>query len=171
MKKITPWLLVLFLFVQNIQSQVLLEEFEGASFPPAGWLVADNGVGTLNSWTRTNVANQVYQGTWSAFMTRENIGAGNTAQDWLITPQILVPTNGQLKFFTRTTLAGNQGTVYQVRISTNADQAAQGNYALVQQFSENELSSIYDAYEEKVINLTALNVCFVMATAKNNLSP
>jgi gliding motility-associated-like protein len=167
MKKITPWLLVLLFYVQNLQSQVLFEDFEGASFPPTGWLVADNGVGTFNSWTRTNLSSQVYQGTWSAFMTRENIGSGNTAQDWLITPQILVPTNGQLKFFARTTLAGNQGTVYQVRVSTNANQAAQGNYALVQQFSENELSSIYDVYEEKVINLTAfvgqqVYIAFVM---------
>ncbi|MFN3943187.1 MAG: choice-of-anchor L domain-containing protein, partial [Flavobacterium sp.] len=165
MKKITT--LCMLLLVSMFSSAQFFEDFEGASFPPAGWLVADNGVGTLNSWTRTNQANQVYQGTWSAFMTRENIGAGNTAQDWLITPQILVPTNGQLKFFARTTLAGNQGTVYQVRVSTNANQAAQGNYALVQQFSENELSSIYDVYEEKVINLTAfvgqqVYIAFVM---------
>ncbi|MFN3909489.1 MAG: fibronectin type III domain-containing protein, partial [Flavobacterium sp.] len=167
MKKITRWLVVLVFMIQSLQSQVLFEDFEGASFPPTGWLVADNGVGTLNSWTRTNVVDQVYQGTWSAFMTRENIGIGNISQDWLITPQVTVPTNGQLKFFTRSTLAGNQGTIYQIRVSTNANQAAQGNYVVVQQYTENELSTLYNVYEEKIIGLNAyigqqVYIAFVM---------
>ena len=58
-------------------------------------------------------------------MTRENIGVGNTAQDWLITQQIAVPAAGvyELKFFSRYTLAGNKVTLYQIRFSTNQKQS------------------------------------------------
>ncbi|MFN3757251.1 MAG: choice-of-anchor J domain-containing protein, partial [Flavobacterium sp.] len=166
MKKIT---LLLFTVVFSLHSyaQLALEGFEGATFPPTGWVVMDNGVGTVNSWTRTNVATNVYQGTWSAFMTRENIGQGNTSEDWLVTPQITVPTNGQLRFFARSTLAGNQGTLYQIRVSTNANQMAQGNYIIIQQYNEDELSDPFGQYEEKILSLAAFQgqsiyVAFVM---------
>ena len=68
---------------------------------PEGWLVADNGVGTGASWVVIDNSTQVINGTKSAFINRENIGIGNTSSDWLITPAILVPTNGQLRFFAK----------------------------------------------------------------------
>jgi large repetitive protein len=166
MKKITLLFFVVFFSVFS-SAQLALEGFEGDTFPPAGWAVMDNGVGTVNSWVRTDVTANVYQGTWSAFMTRENIGLGNTSEDWLVTPQFTVPTNGQLRFFARSTLAGNQGTIYQIRISTNASQMAQGNYIIIQQYSEDDLSDPFGVYEEKVLGLAAFQgqevyVAFVM---------
>jgi hypothetical protein len=102
MKKITL-LLVAILCTLTGYSQYF-EGFEGATFPPTGWLVTDNGVGTTFSWDKTGPTTPPpYEGEFAAFMTRENIGIGNTSQDWLITNQITVPANGQLKFFTRST--------------------------------------------------------------------
>ncbi|MFN4198175.1 MAG: fibronectin type III domain-containing protein, partial [Flavobacterium sp.] len=169
MKKITL-LFCLVLFSNFSFAQLALEGFEGASFPPTGWVVMDNGVGTVNSWTRTDAVTTpptVFEGTWSAFMTRENIGLGNTSEDWLVTPQFNVPTNGQLRFFARSTIAGNQGTSYQIRISTNPNQMAQGNYIIIQSYTEDELSDPFNIYEEKVVSLAAFQgqqiyVAFVM---------
>ena len=153
MKKIT-FLLLTFLCSYSGYSQYT-EGFEGASFPPTGWLVTDNGVGTTVSWVRSDVQ-PVNSGVWAAYMNRENIGPGNTSQDWLISNQLVVPANGQLKFYTRSTLAGNQGTLYQVRVSTNATQNDLSAYNVIQQYTENDLSAVYNVYEEKVINLSTL---------------
>ncbi|WP_188361623.1 choice-of-anchor J domain-containing protein, partial [Flavobacterium orientale] len=154
MKKITLLLVAAFCTLTGYSQY--FEGFEGATFPPAGWLVTDNGVGTTFSWERTNNVTTpptVYEGTFSAFMTRENIGIGNTSEDWLITNQLAVPANGQLRFFTRSTLGGNQGTLYQIRVSTSANQADLGAYTLLQQFTENELTEAFNVYEEKIISL------------------
>ena len=85
MKKIT-FLLLTFLCSYSGYSQ-FTEGFEGASFPPTGWLVTDNGVGTTVSWIRSNTQ-PVNSGVWAAYMNRENVGPGNTSQDWLITNQL-----------------------------------------------------------------------------------
>jgi gliding motility-associated-like protein len=168
MKKITLLLVAAFCTLTGYSQY--FEGFEGATFPPTGWLVTDNGVGTAFSWERTNQVTTpptVYEGTYSAFMTRENIGIGNTSQDWLITNQLTVPSNGQLKFFTRSTLAGNQNTLYQIRVSTSANQADLSSYTIVQQFTESELSAVFNIYEEKIINLNPysnqnVHIAFVM---------
>ncbi|WP_396137461.1 choice-of-anchor J domain-containing protein, partial [Flavobacterium sp.] len=97
----------------------LAEGFEGASFQPTGWVVDNNGVGTVESWTRTNLSGfgWVHQGSFSAMVNREN-GATGLAQDWLITPQVTVPTNGQIRFYSRSGSNGEQGSIYRVLIST-----------------------------------------------------
>lgn len=164
MRKILLLLTLLFSFLGF--SQVIDEGFEGTTFPPTDWLVTDNGVGTNISWVRIDTQ-PVNNGLWAAYMNRENVGAGNTSQDWLITKQFQVPTNGELKFFSRSTLAGNQGTLYQVRLSTNATQSDLSQYNILQQYNENELSTVYTQYEEKVINLNAfvgqnVYIAFVM---------
>jgi hypothetical protein len=166
MKKITLLLMLFFSFVGF--SQIINEGFEGTAFPPANWLVTDNGVGTVNSWIRTDTQ-PTNSGTWTGFMNRENIGVGNTAQDWLITQQISVPAVGvhELKFFSRSTIGGNQGTVYQIRVSTNATQSNLTQFALLQQYTENDLSAVFNVYEEKTINLAAfagqnIYIAFVM---------
>ncbi|HRN98886.1 MAG TPA: hypothetical protein PLA69_06200 [Flavobacterium sp.] len=119
MKRITLLILAL-LFSLSGFSQVFSESFEGTTTPDLAsdtwqlgsgtWGVFDNGVGTGQSWTFNDGVSTpplVYDGTRAAFMNRENIGAGNTAQDFLATPAVLVPANGELKLWTRSTLATN----------------------------------------------------------------
>lgn len=134
------------------------ETFEGATFPPTtpgNWLVTDNGVGTGVSWTDTNNASLVYAGAKAAYMNRESIGNGNTSRDWLISPQITVPANGQLRFFTRQTLIGNNGTVYELRVSTSPTQNLLTSYNVVQSWTETTLNTTYNVYEEKAVSLSA----------------
>lgn len=145
------------------------ETFEGTKFPPAGWLVANNGIGLVNEWVANTTAGSAYTGTKAAFVDRENIGINRTSQDWLVTPRFTVPANGELRFFTKQFSLGNQGTVYQVRVTTST--VTQGNITasfptVTQAYTETTLNTTYNVYEEKIINLSAfagqqINVAFV----------
>ena len=105
----------------------LSEGFEGATFPPTGWVVEDNGIGTASSWTTTTATGfgWVYQGARSAMVNRDS-GPTSTglAQDWLITPQVTIPTNGQVRFYARSGSNGEQGSVYKVMLSTTTQDRA-----------------------------------------------
>ncbi|WP_300570699.1 choice-of-anchor J domain-containing protein [Flavobacterium sp.] len=142
------------------------EGFENETFPPSGWAVFDNGVGTLQSWTTSSDPTRVYAGAKSAFIDRENIGAGNTSVDWLVTSRFTVPENGELRFFTRQGIAGEQGCTYEVRVSTNATQNNLAAFTTLQTWTESTLSNPYNIYEEKAVILpyaagTQLYVAFV----------
>jgi gliding motility-associated-like protein len=104
----------------------LSEGFENATFPPPGWDVADNGIGTVESWVRnTNFPNVWTIGVGSAVSNRELLGVPAVAQDWLITPQVLVPANGQLRFFAMSISAGIQGSSYKILLSTTTQDIAE----------------------------------------------
>jgi len=156
MKRIT--LLILFSFFSLCgYSQLALEGFESGI--PSTWAVFDNGVGTVQSWTiNSTVATPpiVYQGANAAYVNRENIGQGNTSEDYLSTPLVTIPANGELHFYTRSFTNGNQGTIYQIKVAPSS--AAQNNpaaYTLVQQWDETTLNATFNIYEEKVVSLNA----------------
>lgn len=115
------------------------EDFEGDTFPPPGWTISSNLVNTPVQWTTSDGVYAI-TGTKSAFMSRYNIGPGNTSEDWLITPPITVSEDFNLYFFSRTTLAGNQGTLYDVRVSTSSDPNDLNSYVLLHQYTENTLN-------------------------------
>ena len=150
---IAAWLLPFFCWAQLAQ-----EGFEG-SWPPVGWGIYDNGIGLEKSWVQTaagSEAQPAYEGNHAAYIDRENTTAG-IPEDWLVTKRFFVPSNGELRFFSRLTIALDQGTIYQVRISESADQAALGNYTLLQEWTEPQLNLIQREYTEKVVPLpTAL---------------
>ncbi len=134
------------------------EGFESATFPPTApgnWITMDNGVGTAVSWAETTDPLRVYAGLKAAIIDRENVGTGNTSIDWLVTPQITVGANSQLRFFTRQTLVGNNGSTYEIRVSTNASQTLQSAYTTVQSWTETTLNATYNIYEEKTVSLAA----------------
>ncbi|HEU4496007.1 MAG TPA: choice-of-anchor J domain-containing protein, partial [Flavobacterium sp.] len=185
MKKITLLLLMCFWCFSGFSQ--LSEGFEGAALPASGtwtlgsgsWAVFDNGVGLTNTWTANSgvaVPPLVYEGTRAAFMNgaQDNIGAGNTAQDWLVTPAVTVPANGQLRFFARQTISGDQGTVYQIRISTTSQTNA-SSFTVLQQWTEPALNSTFNVYEEKVVPLglpagSTVYVAFVMVVTQPGAS-
>ena len=133
------------------------EGFEGATFPPTDWLVKDNRTDATPNWG-FNVSPYVpNNGTHAAFINRENTGAGVLAEEWLITKQVTLAVNSQLRFFTKQTLAGDTGTLYQVRVSSSATQNDLASYTVLAEYTETELSTITGDqldYEEKVINLS-----------------
>ena len=151
MRKIT---LLLFAFLSSFlgYSQLALQEFEGATFPPTDWATFDTGVGGNVDWS-TNVNS--YQGALAAYMNRQNIGAGVTTEEHLATPSVFVQPNSEIRFFSRTFTAGNAGTLYQVKIKpvTAGAQNDPNGYILLQEYNEDQLSAVFNVYEEKVINV------------------
>ena len=185
MKKITLLLLTLF-FSFSGYSQLALEGFEATTGPEASpstnwtlgtgnWLVFDNGVPGANRWgisTSTTPPTQVHAGDNAAYMMRETtFPGGQTVEDYLATPVFEVPTNGQLRFWTRGFLLGNQGTVYQVKIAPEiADPTDPNSYLLVQQWTDADLVTTISQYQEKIVDLSAyvganVRIAFVMQQA------
>jgi len=182
MKKITLLLLSFFFAIAGYSQT---EGFESTSGPDAlpstnwtlgtgNWAVFDNGVGTNVRWGITTVASQVYNGVNSAYCNRENIGDGNTSIDYLATPLRTIPANGQLKFFTRTFQIGNQGTIYQIKVApSSASQTDPNAYTLVQQWTDADIVTTFNVYEEKTVDLSAyagsdVYIAFVMINNQTN---
>ena len=124
------------------------------------WAVFDNGVaGTpQRRWDRT--VSNVYAGTQSAFINRkQNGGAGIISQDFLATPLITVPANGQLTFWTRTGFNVADAVDYLIKvntITTAGSQTTAANYTnTVQSWNQTNLVAIYNAYELKTVDLSA----------------
>ncbi len=161
MKKII--LLLTILFSVTSFSQLALEGFESGTFPPttpANWAVFDNGVNATPAvnWASTNVATNVYTGTTAAFMRRPGNIVGTVAQDYLATPSVNVPTNGQIKFYTKNLLGTPQpATKYQVRIKLVSDgpQNDPANYVLLQEWVDPNLVTTAAVYEQKTVNIPA----------------
>jgi gliding motility-associated-like protein len=171
MKKITLLLLLFFISLSGYsQFTPIVEGFESTTGPETSpstdwylgtgtWAVFDNdaasGITTTQRWSINTLPTNVYQGTNAAYMNRENIGAGNTSEDFLATPLVHVPANGELHFYARTFASGQQGTIFQVRIAPDVP-GAQTNpaaYSTIQTYTEAQLSALFNVYEEKVINL------------------
>ena len=165
MRKITLLILTLFFTLSGF-AQGLIQNFETAVNPTSEtwvigsqtWLVLDNGVGSQD-W-KTNIGQQTnypsHQGNVAAFIDRQNINAGNTSEDFLVTPSVQLPVNPELRFWTRTTVAGNQGVLYQIRVAnaaTTPDPTVLTAYTTIQQWTEDQLTAVYNQYEEKVLAL------------------
>jgi gliding motility-associated-like protein len=158
MKKIT--FLIFMSFMSFLGYAQFPENFDAGI--PATWNVMDNGVGTVQSWTTTSTLFlPTHGGTQHALIDRGNIGVGNTSEDWLVTPLTTVPTNGQLRFWSKMTLAGDFGTLYQIRVSTTS-QTNQASFTTFQQWTEPEFetaiatggSNGYNVYGEIVLPLS-----------------
>lgn len=162
--------LLIFLFTLPCFAQ-LVEDFEnttGIAGPlPATWTLASGNwavferntpanLGTSQSWgINAFAAPLAYQGTNCASVSRENIGMGNTSEDYLATPLTTIPLNGRLHFFTRTFTSGNQGTTFRVNVApATAIQSNPLPYSLVQEWTENTLTSNFNIYEEKIVDLS-----------------
>ncbi len=145
-------LLLVSLLSITISSAQFYEGFENEAFPPPGWTVLSTGAGGAEVWERyTNFVNPVmYIGNGGAYIDRENIGMGNTEEDWLITPQLAVGENSVLSFFTRTSQYGNQGTYFQIRVATEADPE---NYVPIQTWTDEDLLLAFNAISLKSVPL------------------
>jgi gliding motility-associated-like protein len=174
-------LLIALLFSFTGYSQ-LFEDFENTTGPDAlpstnwtlasgNWAVFDNGIGTTQRWginSAITTPPTVYAGLNAAYVSRESNGAaGATSEDYLATPLVTIPTNGQLRFWARTFTNADQGTLYQIKVApSSGTQNNPADYSLLlQQFTEDQLTfdnatstqNAFNIYTEHVLNFpTAL---------------
>ncbi|MGK4566486.1 choice-of-anchor J domain-containing protein [Flavobacterium sp. 3HN19-14] len=162
MKKITL-LLLLFLGMFSGYSQALPQNFDAGL--PADWVVksrlngteVSSGQGQAQHWQLNTAAYPAYSAPNAAFINNEQIGIGNTEEDFLITSTQSGPTNGQMRFWTRQTANSDENTIYQIRVSTTS-QTDLSTFTTVQAWTEAELTDLtgdITAYEEKAVNLDA----------------
>lgn len=144
----------------------LSEGFEGATFPPTGWAIFDNGIGLSRSWSTTTAVGLgwVYAGGKSAIINKENVTG--IAEDWMVTSLVNVPVNGQLRFFARSIANGEQGSIYKVKIST-VSQTNPTDFVDIVIPAYTELDIINAPFEQKIIPLNAyvgqnVYIAFVM---------
>ncbi|AWG24466.1 fibronectin type III domain-containing protein [Flavobacterium kingsejongi] len=156
MKKITLLIFMLLLSFVSGYGQ-FTEGFEGASFPPTGWTTIHTGPANSPTWGMVNsgTTGAVHSGTQAALINRPPVDvAGTVNTDWLISNQVSIPINGQLRFFAKQAASGDQGTIFQLRISTTS-QTLETAYTVVKQWTELEMNTNYNTYEEKVFNIPA----------------
>lgn len=79
-------LVVALMISHLVDAQIMLSEgFEGAVFPPAGWVILNNGLG--NSWSLNTVSANSSNGTNSMRYVFTSAAAANT---WAFTPPIVL---------------------------------------------------------------------------------
>ncbi len=152
----------------------------GTGVPGNQWAVFSNNIGT-GRWTINStlvvppVPPIVHEGANSAYMNRVQAGgAGITTENYLVTPLVTVPQNGQLRFYSRTFTQGNQGTFYDVKISTTSQTSPAAYTTTLATFTEDQLTlnmqgvqNAFNIYTQKIINFppnligTQLYVAFV----------
>ncbi|HRE77925.1 MAG TPA: choice-of-anchor J domain-containing protein, partial [Flavobacterium sp.] len=175
MKRITL-LLLLFLLTGTVAYSQVPQNFEGGI--PPGWTFYNNAFGAFQ-WTTVNAVTTpptVCQGSISAFVNgRENIGAGNTSEKWLVSSLVTVPDNGQLLFSTRSTINGFDNTTYQIRVSTVSQNSG---FSIVAQWTEAELNAVFNICEEKEVDLALagyegqdIYIAFVMLVTQPTAAP
>ncbi|PKP15965.1 MAG: adhesin, partial [Bacteroidetes bacterium HGW-Bacteroidetes-23] len=176
MKRITL-LLLLFMLTGTVAYSQVPQDFEGGI--PPGWTSYNNAFGP-STWTTINSVTTppiVCEGAVSAYVNgRENIGAGNTSEKWLVSSLVTVPSNGQLLFSTRSTINGFDNTTYQIRVSTVSQNSG---FQIVAQWTEAELNQVFNICEEKQVDLVGagyaegqqIYIAFVMLVTQPTTSP
>ena len=165
MKKITMVLAFLLAFVTEGYAQ-FPEDFEGATFPPAGWASfgGANGAGAAVNWAQDDLyaASPIY----SAFISYDAADAGTTKEDWLVTPAVTISAGAPaLTFQQRQQYTVAYNSVYTVRVSTTS-QTDIATFTTVS--SETEATMPLGAFGAKMVDLSAyvgqtVYIAFVMA--------
>ncbi|RWW99745.1 T9SS-dependent choice-of-anchor J family protein [Flavobacterium cerinum] len=154
-------------------AQQPIEGFEnpwtGSPAAPPGWTVV-NEAGPAVTWKQSTVDavdQPAYQGNYAAYLNRETVSSGVT-KDWLISPLLYVPSNGIVEFYSRLTLAGDQGSIYKVLISTNPDASNLSSYTALYTATELQINPVQTEYNRIEVALppalvgTTVHVAFYM---------
>lgn len=168
-------ILTLFLFCSGKGFAQINENFDSGI--PGDWSLFSNDIGTLD-WSATTDGYLGSNGV-SINPSADNIGDQNTAQYFLVTPQIAVPENGEIQFYTKQANEIDNGAEYQIRISTAAQPDINGFNIVIQSYNETNLNiGSQTSYEKKVVELpesipAGLNIyiAFVAVNTQNGASP
>lgn len=151
-KKLVTALAFIVLAVNTSKAQAFPESFEGAAFPPTGWAMFDNGIGTVESWTSSTFTAQA--GTQSAYIQYENVTTG-IAEDWLVSPTVAITSTANiLSFWERETYTSNWGSVYKILVSTSS-QTNTATFTTIVTYTET-MTNPTD-FRNRIVNLSAFN--------------
>jgi len=150
---------VLFLLiVTNLgYSQLATEQFESGI--PGTWAIGGTQAGVVttftNNWNHTPTGGYLASGGATVNPALNNT-QNTTAEYFMITPQFLTPSNGQIRFWTKQGSFTNRGATYQVRISTANQPDLVSFNTTLQSYTEATLNVAATTYEEKIINIPTI---------------
>ncbi|REE25087.1 gliding motility-associated-like protein [Winogradskyella pacifica] len=167
--------LLVFLLISVKGNAQINENFDSGI--PSTWTLIDNGVGTTN-WATTTDGYLGSNGT-SVNPSADNIGDQNTAQYFLVTPQIAVPENGEIQFYTKQSNEADNGAQYEIRLSTASQPDVNGFNITLQSYTESNLNiGAQTNYEKKVVEIptsipAGLNIyiAFVVVNTQSGTTP
>ncbi len=96
-----------------------VEGFEGETFPPNCWtsFIGTNGIGTNQDWKTSTTS---HNGTKAAYVKYENVAGGN-AEDWLVSPALVLPTTtASISYYERQQFDNDYDSEYTIKISTTS---------------------------------------------------
>ncbi len=144
---------------------------------PANWTLFGNNNSNIN-WSSTTDG---YLGTNAVSVnpSADNIGDQNTGQYFLVSPQLSIPENGEIHFYTKQASEADNGAQYEIRISTGAQPDINGFNVVLQSYTETTLNQgAQTNYEKKVIEIppgipTGLDIyiAFVAINTQNGATP
>ena len=144
-----------FLIMTNLGYGQLTTEFFESGIP-ATWAVTSNlATAPANNWSPTPTGGYLASG--GAFVNPAlNVTTGVTAEYYMITPQFITPSNGEIRFWTKQGSFTNKGTTYQVRISTANQPDISSFNVTLQTWTEPQLNTAATTYEEKIVPIPSI---------------
>ena len=117
--KILPlctFLIKICLITNSCFTQTFSENFDG-SFPPTGWAVFDNGIGTGISWSQNATS---FAGAGAAY-SNYDCSVSSNSEDWLVTPLVAITAgNSDLSYYHQNPDPTVWGSIYEVYVSTTS---------------------------------------------------
>ena len=119
------------------------EGFESTTFPPNTppfvWATFNNGIST-NNWIRTT--SFAPRGTACARISQQTgVTNGANALQWLVSPIVTIPANGQVRFYSKQAQVADFSGEYTIRISTTS-QTDPTTFTTVQTYDESTVCPI-----------------------------
>ncbi len=138
-------------FPENFENTAIANN---ATPPATGWATFTNGIVPTNvpnnNWHKTN---QQFRGTFSTRARQiTGITNENASLQWLVSPLVAKPVNGQVRFYTRKSQSDDYGAIYTVRYSTTS-QTDQTTFITIGTWNESQISST--AWEQKFVPIPA----------------
>ncbi|MFN7012852.1 MAG: choice-of-anchor J domain-containing protein, partial [Bacteroidia bacterium] len=121
---------------------------------PATWAITSNQTVT-NNWVPNPTAG--LNGTGCAAVNpASNNTQGQTAEYFLISPQLVTPTNGEIRFYVKQGSFTNRGTIFQLRVSTANQPDISSFNVTLQSWTEAQLNTAATTWQEKIVPIPSI---------------
>jgi gliding motility-associated-like protein len=143
---------VLFLLVITSFGYGQVENFNSGI--PATWVVTSNQT-VANNWVPNPTAGLNSTGC-AAVNPALNNTQGQTAEYFLIAPQLVTPNNGEIRFYVKQGSFTNRGTTFQLRLSTANQPDISSFNVTLQSWTETQLNTSATTWQEKIVSIPSI---------------